>query len=124
MDWIKKKWKWLLPLVATFIVAVGFSFLFLLKSSDVYKSALNKAQDSKVIIAAIGEPIDNGFLATGSIKWLGSSGHATISFPIVGPKGKATIFGMAEKKSGQWYFSILTATLSDGQIISLLNTND
>ena len=121
MDWIKKKWKWLLPLVALIIVAIGSSFLFLLKSSDVYKMALNKAQNSKVIVDSIGEPINTGFLATGSIKWLGPSGSATISFSVVGPKSKAIIFGMAEKRNGQWYFSNLTAKLSDGQIINLQN---
>jgi hypothetical protein len=114
-SWFGRNWKWVVPLgcftaVAGFvafvasIVLVVFGFV---RSSDVYQHALETASSHPAVIEALGEPVAPGWYVTGSINVQGPSGSADISFPISGPRGKATVFAAAKKRAGRWDYEVL-----------------
>jgi hypothetical protein len=75
------------------------------KSTDVYKDALARAQAHPSVIEALGSPIKEGFLVSGNTNVNGASGEANLSIPISGPKGKGTVYVAANKSLGRWNYS-------------------
>lgn len=128
-SWWQKNWKWFVPvgclgLLATFIgfAALIVTFVFgIMKSSDVYKVALDAARSDQAVEMALGTPIEEGLLVMGNINVSGSSGEADLAIPISGPDDEATIYVVAEKSAGQWAFSILEVEIkTTGERIDLL----
>src|SRR5438552_6512089 len=101
--WWGRNWKWFVPtgclgmllLVAGFVFFVLFIVFGAMKSSDAYKTALAKAQTDPRVVNALGSPITDGMFVSGKTNVSGSSGHAEITVPISGPKGKGTIYFVA-----------------------------
>lgn len=127
--WWDRNWKWFLPLgclsgltlVIGFLAAVLVFVFGLMKSSDAYKLAFAKAQQSPVAMATLGEPLKSGLFVSGNVHVNGSSGAADLAIPVSGPKGSGTLHLQATKSAGRWTFQQLfldvTAT---GQRIDLL----
>jgi hypothetical protein len=84
------------------ILVVTFSAM---KSTDVYKEALARAKTDPAVIEALGSPIKDGFLLSGSTNVNGASGESNLAIPISGPKGKGTIYVSATKSLGRWKYS-------------------
>ena len=102
---------------AAFLVFVIFGAL---KQTDVYKTAVARAKSNSQVIAALGQPIEEGWFLSGSTKVNGGSGTADLSIPISGPKGKGTIYAVATKSAGQWNYSKLEVKIdSTGETIDL-----
>jgi hypothetical protein len=101
--------------------AVMYFGLGALKSTDVYKTALQRAQDSPEVQAALGTPIEAGFMLGGSMKNENGHGSADINFPISGPKGEGTVFATATMDpGGAWQYSKLQVHVKNGgQVIDL-----
>ena len=97
-----------------FVVALLFGILSILKSSDVYKQALAKAQNAPAVAEALGKPIEAGWWFTGNINVSGPSGNADLAIPISGPKGSGTICAVATKRAGEWRFKVLEVAV-EGQ---------
>jgi hypothetical protein len=118
-SWWSRNWKWFVPVGGCggclFFILIGvvffssilFAVFGALKSSDVYKTALGRAKANPQVVAALGTPIEDGMLVSGNTNTNGASGHADLSIPISGPKGKGTIYAVAEKSAGQWSYSRL-----------------
>src|SRR6185436_6494839 len=114
-NWWSRNWKWFVPtgcLSLLLLVGGCFGSIFMvamtaMKSSDVYKDALVKAQADPEVVAALGTPITTGFFTNGSINTSGPTGEAAFSIPLSGPKGKATIQLEAKKSGGEWTYSTL-----------------
>jgi hypothetical protein len=83
-----------------------------MKSADVYKGALARAQAHASVIEALGSPIKEGFLVSGSTNVNGASGETNLSIPISGPNGKGTIYVAASKSLGQWNYSGLIVEIA------------
>lgn len=96
-------------------VAVVFAtgLISLMSNSEVSKLAFAKAQSDSNVRQQIGEPIKRGFSTSGTIQFSGPSGSADISFPISGPKGKATVYAVAEKSADIWTFTTLQVQVND-----------
>jgi hypothetical protein len=131
--WLGRNWKWLVPsiLVLGLLVIIGFFTLLLygvssmMKSSDAYKVAVERAQNDENVIQAIGEPMQEGLFASGNIHTSGSSGHADMAIPLSGPKGDATVYLVAEKVAGQWQYSDLMVEIeSSKNRIDLLKSEE
>ncbi|HMJ07275.1 MAG TPA: cytochrome c oxidase assembly factor Coa1 family protein [Chthoniobacterales bacterium] len=113
--WWSRNWKWFVPTgCLTFLVLVaGFAVLLAviiftgMKSSDVYKQALTRAQTAPAAAAALGTPLKEGWFLSGKINVAGSAGEADIAIPVSGPKGAGTIYAVATKSAGLWTFSTL-----------------
>ena len=75
-----------------------------MKKSLAYTMSLVEIQRHPEIIELLGEPIDPGFLLTGSISTNISDGNASIQYSLNGSKGKGKAYVVAYKKFGDWNF--------------------
>lgn len=132
-NWWTRNWKWFVPtgcltiLIAfTAIVCLIVALIFsALKSDDVYKGALAKAKAEPAVLEALGSPIRDGMFFSGNTSVNGASGHADLAIPIYGPKGKATLYAVAEKSLGRWnYTNLVVEIASTKQRIDLLHDTD
>ena len=130
-SWLRRNLKWVIgggigcfgvaAVCVGFFVLIFFAVFGTIKSSDVYQTALSRAQESPVVIEALGSPIEDGFVPSGSINISGPSGNADLAIPISGPKGKGTIYAVARRSAGRWDFTLLEVGVeSTGQRIDLL----
>ena len=118
-NWWGRNWKWCVPgcclgsvlfFVGAFVLMI-FLIMGMVKSAEPVAEALDRAKQHPQVQAAIGSPIKEGFTISCNIKTGGSSGTADMSIPVSGPKGKATIYAIAEKSAGAWSFSSLTVEI-------------
>ena len=97
--------------IIVLVIAITAGAMFLggssFKSSEVYKGALDAAQNDPQVQAALGTPIEAGAFVTGSMETQGISGNATLNIPIHGPKGKGTLYAAARRENGVWVFYTL-----------------
>jgi len=130
-SWSRRNWKWLVPVgcltpivVCSGLLTVIFSSM---KSSEPYGQALAKAQGSREVIQALGEPIDAGFLVSGEIHVdLDGTGNANFAIPISGPQGSAVLNVVAKKEAGMWSFQQLNVAVerSDKRIDLLADESE
>ena len=128
--WWSRNWKWFVPTGCFTLFALGVIFVVcifvlvfsVLKSSDVYKTALARAKNDQRVTAVLGTPIRDGLVPSGKTNVNGPSGEADIAIPISGPKAKATIYAVATKSAGQWEFSKLAVKVDGGETIDLNET--
>ena len=120
-SWWERNWKWAVPgivmtamtMLVTFIVAIFILVFSLLKSSDVYKESVAAAKANPEVVAALGTPIEEGFLITGQINISGQAGDADLAIPLSGPNGAATVYVEAHKSGGSWYYTTLSVALHE-----------
>lgn len=114
-SWWQRNLKWVvlaavlagLLLFAAFIAAILFVVVGATRSSEVYQTAVSRAQSHPDVIAWLGQPVEPGLFASGSIEVNNRSGEADMSIPISGPRGTASISVVATKRAGVWYYEIL-----------------
>ena len=110
----------LIALALAFVACITVFVFSLLKSTDVYALALQRAKSDARVIAALGTPIKEGWYVAGSTNVTGGSGEADLSIPISGPKGKATIYTKATKSAGKWSYKQLQVRIaSTDELIDL-----
>ena len=127
--WWVRNWKWVVPVGCLSILVLGAVFIAAIigvvfgamKSSDVYREALQRAQNHPEVQAALGTPIESGWWMSGEINVSGPGGNANIQIPISGPKGKADIYAVATKEAGRWKYSTLNVAVDGGRTIDLLS---
>lgn len=118
-NWWKRNWKWFVPvgcftvvvLVVVFVGSILVIVFSAMKSTDVYKEALARANADPAVIEALGSPIKDGFLMSGNTNVNGAAGESNLAIPISGPKGKGTIYVSANKALGQWNYSGLVVEI-------------
>jgi hypothetical protein len=119
-NWWKRNWKWFVPLgcfsmvvlFVAFVASVALIVFSAIKSTDVYKDALARAQAHPSVIEALGSPIKEGFLVSGNTNVNGAAGKANLSIPIGGPNGKGTIYVAATKSLGRWNYTGLVVEIA------------
>ncbi len=108
-------------LIVAFIASVALLILSSVKSTDVYKDALTRAQTNRAVIGALGSPVREGLLVSGNTNVNGASGETNLAIPISGPKGKGTLYVSATKSLGQWQYSgLVVEVAATGERIDLL----
>jgi hypothetical protein len=105
----------LLAAAATLVLLIVAFVFGLLKNSDATKLAVERAQSNATVVAHIGKPLELGWIISGNINVSGPSGHAELSIPVHGNKGKGTIYVVADKNAGLWTFSTLQVAFADGE---------
>ena len=113
--WFARNWKWFVPcgcatILVAFVViicAIVGIVMYSTKQSDVYAMSLAKVQSSQEVTGRLGTPVKPGWWMSGNINVSGPSGNADISFPISGPKGKATVYATGTKSTGRWRLDLL-----------------
>ncbi|UTN06580.1 cytochrome c oxidase assembly factor 1 family protein [Flavobacterium bizetiae] len=119
-SWWQRNWKWFVPtgcvsillIFVLFIVSIFFGVTSMMTNSDAYKGAMTEAQKNKLVIEKLGSPIEDDGMTSGSINTSNDSGNCDLQIPIKGPKGKATLFIVAEKK-GIWKYSEMTVLIKN-----------
>ena len=114
-SWWERNWKWFVPtgcvsillIFVVFIASIFFGVTSMMTNSDAYKGAMTEAQKNKLVIEKLGTPIEDDGMTSGNISTTNDSGNCNLQIPIKGPKGKATLFVVAEKK-GTWKYSEMT----------------
>jgi hypothetical protein len=127
--WWSRNWKWAAPSGCLLVVLLAFAgcagivatIFGAMKSNEAYTGALSRAQSSSAVIAALGEPVEAGWMVSGEWNENGASGDAKLSIPLTGPRGAGTLFLEAEKSAGRWDYSVLTfVPASGGETVDLL----
>lgn len=119
-SWWQRNWKWFVPtgcvsillIFVLFIVSIFFGVTSMMTNSDAYKGAMTEAQKNKLVIEKLGSPIEDDGMTSGSINTSNDTGNCDLQIPIKGPKGKATLFIVAEKK-GTWKYSEMTVLIKN-----------
>jgi hypothetical protein len=124
-SWWGRNWKKLLAAMflcgAVFVVGIFALIMGAMRSSDVAKEAIARAQASQLLSQRLGAPISEGWLVSGSINVSPGAGDADLSLPISGPKGKGTVYVRAQKAAGTWaYIMMVTTTEGSNDRIDLL----
>ncbi|CAM2769463.1 cytochrome c oxidase assembly factor Coa1 family protein [Rariglobus hedericola] len=116
-DWFDRNLLWLIPAIILFgilaLCGFGFMLLGLFKSSDAYQGALTRIQTSPTAIEALGSPITDNLLFTGSIHLNNSAGHADLQIGVKGNRSKGTAYVIADRSRGQWHFTQIIVVLHD-----------
>ncbi len=120
--WWQRHWRWVVPLLCLFCLTVfaGAMLLFvsalfgMMRSSDVYTTAIQRMRESPQVVEALGTPIKPGWYLRGQINISGVSGEASLQIPISGPNAEADLYIEAEKTAGRWTYSTLIVNV-DGQ---------
>jgi hypothetical protein len=93
-----------------------------MKNSDAAKESVFQAQTNPQVVNALGTPIAEGWLLSGSINTSTTSGDADLAIPISGPKGRAKIYVTARKVAGTWNYSVMEVAVEGrGTRINLLS---
>jgi len=111
----------ILVVIGVAAIAALVIFVFsVIKRSDVYRDALEKVRNDQRVVAALGDPINPGFWVTGNVDVKNQKGTADFTFPVTGPKGRATVKASASTDGSKWEFSELVVTPSSGPPINVL----
>ena len=94
-------------LIVAFVALLVVVIFGAMKSTDVYKEAVNRAKANSEVTEALGTPLKEGMFLSGNTNVNGGSGDADLSIPISGPKGSGTIYVKAQKSAGKWTYSTL-----------------
>ena len=94
-------------MVVIFVLGIVALVFGVMKSSDVYQEALSRAKSNPAVVVALGSPIKEGLMVSGSTQTNGATGQADLAIPISGPQGKGTIYVAATKAAGEWDYSKL-----------------
>jgi cytochrome oxidase complex assembly protein 1 len=120
-------WKWGACGCAVIILLIclagaGGAFLVFrtVKSTFLYKDAVHRAQSNPQVIAALGEPIETGFVVTGGIDSRERRGSAHLSIPLHGSKDGGTIEVEASMAGDQWRYDKLIVKPDHGPTIDLM----
>lgn len=107
-------------LFAVFCVVVVVFAFGAMKRTDVYKGALNRAQNDPRVVAALGSPVEGGWWIKGSVnRDMQHGGNAELTFPVSGPKAHGTEHVVATFDGDKWTFERLTVTPDGGAPIDL-----
>jgi len=100
--------------------AVLIIFVFgAIKHSEVYKGALRRVQDDPRVVAALGSPVEAGWIVSGNVHVENGNGNAEINFPVSGSKQKGKVHAVATVENSQWKYETLTVQPESGPLIDL-----
>lgn len=111
-----------LIVLGAIVMAILVNFVFgVIKGTDIYKTAFTRAQNSPEVQTALGTPIKDSFMVSGSVNINNGEGTGDINFTISGPKGDATVIAKGSKApNGPWEYTLIQVTpTSTGQVIDL-----
>ena len=111
-SWWDRNWKWFVPtgcmslivLFALFLFGVFFEVTSIIKDSDAYIESMELVQHNKILIEKLGSPIETDGMVSGTVSAVNDIRKCDVQVPLKGPKGKATLFVVGEKR-GKWKYS-------------------
>ncbi|MDV0438609.1 cytochrome c oxidase assembly factor Coa1 family protein [Xanthomonas sacchari] len=128
--WWARHWKWAVPLIVLVLGALLLASIamFVLgiarvtKSSEPYRVGVMAAQRDPRVAAALGAPIKDGIMPSGSFNSSGGgSGNAELSVSLHGTRANGTLYIEAERHAGEWHYTTLQVLPDAGEAIPLLD---
>ncbi|MCW0387987.1 hypothetical protein NB722_002526 [Xanthomonas sacchari] len=128
--WWARHWKWAVPLIVLVLGALLLASIavFVLgiarvtKSSEPYRVGVMAAQHDPRVAAALGAPIKDGIMPSGSFNSSGGgSGNAELSVSLHGSRANGTLYIEAERHAGEWHYTTLQVLPDAGEAIPLLD---
>ena len=128
VEWWNRNWKWaltgcgcaLVVVIALFLAGMlGFT-TFVMRASGGYREAVTRVQGDCEVQELLGAPVEAGWFVWGSTETTGPTGHSDLSFRVSGPRGKGTVYLIADKRAGQWELELLELAAARGQRLDLL----
>lgn len=89
-------------LVALSMPALLYFCFGRLRASPAFTSAVNLANASAEAKEALGTPIRGGPAVRGNLQDSSASGYAILAIPVSGPRGKGTLYAVANRLGGRW----------------------
>lgn len=132
-NWLQRNWKWLIPvgcgsavvLLAGFILSIVFFVFSVIRSTDVFREAVERAKAHPEVRAELGEPITEGWWVSGNVETSGPSGTADIAVPLEGSKKNGKVYAVGQKSAGRWTYQKLEVEIEGReQRIDLLTAGD
>lgn len=129
-DWAQRNRYWFLPLLILtaaglllgFVLGIGSLVIGQLKSSPAYVEGVKRARADPEVIAALGQPIEEGWLVMGSFEQSGQDISVKIKVPLSGPRGAAKLWVIGETQGQAWAYTYMRVHLEGGaRKIDLLN---
>jgi len=108
----------LIPVVLVAVLGGGVVYLF--HSSGIQDEVLARVRAHPEAVAALGQPIEAGWLIQGSINLSDDRGDADVSLPVSGPDGSGRVYVVAHRRAGEWEFEELVLRVEGGAAIDLL----
>lgn len=133
VGWWHRHWRWAMPLaVLAVLLAVAAMVWFALaqwsrwsRASEPYQEAMRRARCSTELVAVLGEPIQDGFLPSGSMeRTAGGGGYSQFAVSLSGPRGEAELFLEAHREGGQWDYPLLYAITGQDEAVDLTALDD
>jgi hypothetical protein len=82
-----------------------------LKSSDVYKMSIDRAQASPCAVSKLGQPITGG-MPQGSVKENNGSGTADMTVSVEGPQANGKLHTVASRDNSVWTLTSVTLNIN------------
>ena len=96
-----------LAIVLVTLAGVTTFMFHLIKKSDVYQEALQRAQADPQVVALLGSPVEPRWWVSGSFNMREDGGHARFTIPLEGPRGRARLHARALRDRRRWVFDRL-----------------
>ena len=110
----------LMVLAAVAAGGMGYVVVRSIRSSGAYQKAVEELRRHPAAGEALGEPIAEGWLPTGSVNVTGPAGEAKLAIPVRGSKGQGTLYVEAVKRADEWKMTLLQLQPPSGARIDLL----
>lgn len=129
-DWAQRNRYWFLPLLILaavglllgFVLGIGSLVIGQLKSSPAYVEGMKRARANPETIAALGQPIEEGWLVMGRFEQSNEEVDVTINAPLSGPKDTARLWVSGTTRGEGWTYTQMSVHLeSSGRKIDLLD---
>lgn len=101
------------------VASIFFGVSAAMQGSEPYKRAVAEAQNNAEVQELLGEPVEAGFLVTGSINMNNDGGDCDIQIPISGPKSSGTLRVRGTRNGGTWEYQEISANIN-GKTVDLL----
>jgi hypothetical protein len=119
-NWWQRNWKWFVPtgcaailaLCAAFVFSMVFFVFSILRHTDIFRDALDKAKANPQVRAELGDPVREGWWLSGTVNTSGPSGDADISIPLKGSRKDGTLYAVAHKSAGEWTYDRLEVAVA------------
>jgi hypothetical protein len=119
--WIAAGCSGCLVLLVALVLILYLVVIGAMKRSTPVEESLARARSDQRVAAALGQPIDTGYLWMGKINLDNSDGEADINVPLKGPKGGARLHIVAGMSDGKWIYEEMVVQPEQGPKIDLLH---
>ena len=130
--WLKKNWKWLMPVSGMLLICILFvssidgnfsDFAQAYSDTSLCQKAIDKTNKNERVIEILGrlEPIDKLAIMEGNAKYSNKGNSVEMTIRVTGNKGKAKMDFSADKNGQNWdYKNIKIRIKKTGEEIQIL----